>query len=255
MHFSRKALRKQARILDSGSCVFCGTTEGAITEDHYPPKSWFRQKRWPPGYSYRACQPCNKVSAEADRFVGFLIGASEKLTEESLKLWKGFQANHDRSPQDFLKLAPTPPELRTTNTADKMVVIEGRSWDYLSLVAEKLVRSLVFREKLTIVPRDAQILWLVATNSAQKLELPEQLRELFGPGEGAAASHIGNQFQHWHADIAPGLFGVYCKFRESLAFAFVVSTAATDIYAMHHAGSTGLYRLKPGQMPWQSASS
>ena len=55
--------RKRRFYVEHPVCCFCGGTVPATTQDHIPSRSFFRQRQWPVGYVFPACEPCNKYTA------------------------------------------------------------------------------------------------------------------------------------------------------------------------------------------------
>jgi hypothetical protein len=63
----RELSAKERAFGKSKMCIFCGGTVPADTIEHYPPKSIFSEKKWPDGYVFPACKPCNHGSRQEDK--------------------------------------------------------------------------------------------------------------------------------------------------------------------------------------------
>ena len=57
-----KKKKSRSFLLDHPMCCFCGGSEPATTEDHIPARAFFYGRRWPEGYSFPACEACNRDS-------------------------------------------------------------------------------------------------------------------------------------------------------------------------------------------------
>jgi len=81
-------------------CCFCGGAEHATSKDHLPPRTVFRDKKWPEGYEFPACEKCNNGSAENDALVGMMSrfgpgdDSRDPEREDSKKLIQAFKERH-----------------------------------------------------------------------------------------------------------------------------------------------------------------
>lgn len=69
---NRQALRREF-FAQHAMCIFCGGEERAITEDHIPPRSLFRERKWPEGYVFPACMRCNQASKDDENFLAAVL--------------------------------------------------------------------------------------------------------------------------------------------------------------------------------------
>src|SRR5438309_3008238 len=53
-------------------CCFCGGAARAETIDHVPPRTLFRDRRWPEGFIFPACNRCNDVTRKDELLVAML---------------------------------------------------------------------------------------------------------------------------------------------------------------------------------------
>jgi hypothetical protein len=68
-----EAKRKKGKLIGAGSpCIFCGGQRVATTQEHCPPRALFREKKWPEGYVFPACEECNWGTSDDDLMVAFL---------------------------------------------------------------------------------------------------------------------------------------------------------------------------------------
>ena len=54
-------------------CCFCGGNAPAVEEDHQPGRVFFRERKWPEGFSFPACKACNRISRDAENLVSLLV--------------------------------------------------------------------------------------------------------------------------------------------------------------------------------------
>lgn len=55
--------RRRDRFLrEHPFCCFCGGNTPTQTEDHWPPRSIFKNRSWPEGYVFPACEDCNAAT-------------------------------------------------------------------------------------------------------------------------------------------------------------------------------------------------
>lgn len=57
-----KNRRLQAFLQEHPLCCYCGGNEPATTEDHWPPRSVFNERKWPDGYVFPACDRCQMAT-------------------------------------------------------------------------------------------------------------------------------------------------------------------------------------------------
>ena len=69
---NRQALRHQF-FARNPRCIFCGGHETATTEDHQPPRSLFRERHWPEGYVFPACNDCNRATKDDENILGAVL--------------------------------------------------------------------------------------------------------------------------------------------------------------------------------------
>ena len=64
--------RRAAFFAKHPTCCFCGGETPATTEDHFPSRSMFRDRAWPEGYVFPACEKCNEASAKKELLIAML---------------------------------------------------------------------------------------------------------------------------------------------------------------------------------------
>lgn len=68
---SRK--RKQKFFEAHPYCAFCGGSKPTETEDHQPARVFFKERQWPEGFVFPACQKCNGASRESERLLALFV--------------------------------------------------------------------------------------------------------------------------------------------------------------------------------------
>lgn len=63
--------RKQRFLADHTQCCYCGLP--ATTIDHFPPRSFFKERNWPVGYEFPACHTCNHAKSHDEQSLGLLV--------------------------------------------------------------------------------------------------------------------------------------------------------------------------------------
>ncbi len=66
------ARRKRKFFSEHPFCCFCGGATPATTEDHFPSRALFRDRKWPEGYVFPACLPCNQATARDELIVAWI---------------------------------------------------------------------------------------------------------------------------------------------------------------------------------------
>jgi hypothetical protein len=78
----RKQERRQTFLQQHPVCCFCGGSQRATTEDHFPPRAIFHDRQWPEGYVFPACASCNAATAKHELLVSMLarLGSNARAT-------------------------------------------------------------------------------------------------------------------------------------------------------------------------------
>lgn len=76
-----EAKRSKLRFyIEHPDCCFCAGEASSETQDHWPPRSIFRERDWPKGHVFPACSRCNGHSSTAETTFAIL----SKMTRENL---------------------------------------------------------------------------------------------------------------------------------------------------------------------------
>lgn len=85
----QKKKRLEKFLKTHPQCCFCGGNVPATTHDHIPPSSVFTSRKWPAGYEFPACFPCNNDSSRDDVVIALFsrFGPKGKKTESERAEW------------------------------------------------------------------------------------------------------------------------------------------------------------------------
>lgn len=69
----RKKMSEKAFAMNRSKwCIYCGGNELATTADHCPPRAAFVDRKWPTGFIFPACEPCNNKASDAEKIFSFV---------------------------------------------------------------------------------------------------------------------------------------------------------------------------------------
>lgn len=80
------AARRRAFFEAHPRCCFCAGSRLATTRDHQPGRVLFKDRVWPDGFVFPACEPCNQISAPSEKVMALLLhgeGASDDSPNRS----------------------------------------------------------------------------------------------------------------------------------------------------------------------------
>lgn len=69
--------RREQFFADHPRCCFCAGQNLAAEEDHQPGRVFFLGRKWPEGFVFPSCIPCNRVSRDAENRLSVLIANVE----------------------------------------------------------------------------------------------------------------------------------------------------------------------------------
>jgi hypothetical protein len=97
--------RKKLKIKNGNyQCIFCGGFTPANTVDHVPPKIIFKNKSWPEGFEFPACEPCNNGTSDDDLVVG-LLARMTKEDSSILGILKNIKGQHPQLLAEMLDIS------------------------------------------------------------------------------------------------------------------------------------------------------
>ena len=255
-------------------CIFCGGNTAATTRDHIPPRQLFRDRQWPEGYEFPACEPCNASTRNHEQFVSVLTrfypdSATPSEQSEFKKSLAGAW-NNIGQPMETLR-----PSARNVRLKLKELGIEKDpnlgTWEYpflsvassevrtsLRLFAQKLFCALHYKHTSKIIPNNAAIAWRWFSNiQAARKEIPEGIFRIT-PGRPVIKRNgksLQNQFDYGFGVSDTGEIGAYfATFRFTFAMYGFVSFDSQKIPESIHEQDT-VSPLIPNRTPDRSPPS
>jgi hypothetical protein len=237
-----QAKNRRRRLLESQqTCIFCGQSP-STEEDHYPPRAVFPERRWPEGFSFGACERCNKGSADYDLIVAVLskFDPTRQPTEADLKQGSGHVARlFRRFPDATNQLFGMPPYTRepvsTALGIEPIRDAQGRELlavgippivhEAVHAFMAKVSKALHFTHTGRIVPTTAGMRghWFSNADRAKQQGplIPDSVVEILGVAGPIqrARQDLREYFDYRYATSGDGAIGAYlCGFGASFAF-------------------------------------
>ena len=165
-------------------CCFCGGLSVATTEDHWPPRSFFRNRAWPEGFVFPACESCNKTSCSSEQVIGLLLHGSHDGHDRAAfqRVIKGVRQDF---PEVFEKLFPSSGRERrnmlrksgiekpagVTLSEIPMVNLPMKVWKpHFDMLARKMMLALHYQAFGAPLSKQGLIWHTVHTNADKKSE-------------------------------------------------------------------------------------
>lgn len=180
-----EARRRQDRLQTSGAqCIFCGGQALATTVEHCPPRSLFRDKAWPEGYEFPACESCNGGTSDQDLVAAFMARLDPDLGADQHRMGIGLMKAVNRQLPGFLSEMFERSAVKARADARRLGIVPPKGMTYQELgianipeamhrcvetLAAKLTKAVYFMEQGCIFPSDGDIGFNWFTN-AQKQE-------------------------------------------------------------------------------------
>ncbi|WP_454722574.1 hypothetical protein [Delftia acidovorans] len=226
MKLGRKQKRQQ--FFESHPyCCFCGGLEIATTEDHFPGRSIFIERKWPEGYVFPACEKCNASSSddelvmavlartgpEKDKNRNFLKEfnkAINALQRQNPDLTQGFQTFTRNDERKILKNLGAHPFDENGNPR-RPVTIPEEAFEHANNFGRKLAKALHYKHTGKIIPTTGHVFAKVFTNAEWNKVNPEKISSILG-GYAAIERNtqpLHNQFSYKYGITADGLASGY----------------------------------------------
>jgi hypothetical protein len=139
-------------------CCFCGGSAPATTRDHQPARVFFRDREWPEGFVFPACEPCNRISAESEAALAILAhGQNDSEDRTSYRqLLKSVRTTYPgliagmllttREKRSISKEQAIPKPSGITYAELPLVRIDRKFWDpHIEMVGRKLMLALHYQ--------------------------------------------------------------------------------------------------------------
>lgn len=231
--------RRQKFLTEHPICCFCGIADTA-TVDHVPPRAAFRERQFPEGFEFPACQACNSGSRQIEAVVSFYIRAFDQdehyVPDEVLRLYRGIQNNDlnllpnfdlsNRDKRRALRARGMERPLDSPLSELPLVGVPVEFSAYMASFSAKLTRALFYKELGNPVPKSHRVFttWMdfLAPEAPEVIKGFETLLSNLTVGSRRNVD-IGYQFLYlWGAD-GDDIFGAITQFSKSL---FVIGAVA-----------------------------
>ncbi len=243
----QRSRRKAAFLAKHPLCCFCGGLTPAMTEDHVPARSIFDGRDWPKGYSFPACDACNRLTREEENVLAFLSRINPgpgELTELQKLESRQFMASMRRNyPKAFELLAPSANQVRrflkdaeVTRPPGKLLrdvpLMSFGQPEFVTPIKNfgiKLFCALHYMHTGSIAPAGATVSIRFVTN-VQLLRgaLPDEIFHILGgrPVVERGKNDLQEQFSYIYGVSAERDLSAYvCKFRASFVLIGIVTTS------------------------------
>lgn len=250
-------IRKEKFFSNHPICCFCGGHRSASTLDHIPSRSFFRNRRWPEGYVFPACEECNAATSgiELITAVVFRMASSQQDVEETVKHLREMRRRH---PDIMQSLFPTSTAIRRWLRESKLSLPPGTTTKDLPLVslahpeirdavrlyARKIFLSIFYKHTSVIFPSGGEIHFGWYTNGTPSSKVPKL--DLLDGLQSSGSLKRGNielsdQFRYRYGFTPEGAGVVHISFNEGVAMYGVLLPEPTSDEPDVHA----LAKLKP----------
>lgn len=227
--------RRDAFFTEHPKCCFCGGETPATTEDHQPGRVFFKDRRWPEGFVFPACDGCNSRSREAEELVAILIHGEaetddrnkyqtlmESVNRRYPNLVRSMLPESTREIREILKEGGVQRPVGTPYRDVPVIKLDSKFWEpHLTTFSRKLLLALHYQCFGTALPPSGAVWHFVHSNfDYMSGRFPEQLLDLAKniatPARQKAP--MGDQFGvRWN--VVPGMkTGLFvCQFHDRLA--------------------------------------
>lgn len=198
-------------------CAFCGGKASATTIEHCPPRAMFQFRRWPEGFEFPSCEPCNLGTDDHDLLIAMLarmdpfelkgdqdgthVGLMKAVNRQFPGLLEKMMPSASdarRSNREF-GLHPAPGQ---THQETGLVKIPEEFHRAVSVLARKLSKGIYYRETGFPFPDDGCLLLNWFTNAdivrTGKYVVFDLLKELKGvaPPLQRSGNYLNDQFEY-----------------------------------------------------------
>lgn len=174
---SRRALKWQKQVSRKNLletcpfCVFCGGMQPATTQEHCPPRHFFKDKKSPQGFVFSACSRCNKGSSDHDQIFSVFAGVRlvpadpcwgdkvDKLKRHMGSKWDQLENEMmiDSREKYFMAMRYGKSCLEELIGHYKVLRLPRLVIDSCRTVAVKLVKGIYYKETGRIFPADGAV--------------------------------------------------------------------------------------------------
>jgi hypothetical protein len=171
--------RKKSFFAEHPICCFCGGVHAATTEDHWPPRSIFRDRHWPEGFVFPACTSCNEASRVTEKLIGLLLHGSHQdanremyqkvvasVRREFPGVIEGMLPKGARDVRSMLRRKGLKRPKSKLLAEIPYVQLDQSIWkSHFDLFAQKMMLALHYQCFGTSLPADGRIWYMMNTNA------------------------------------------------------------------------------------------
>lgn len=243
---SQRMARLKRFVQKHPTCYFCAA-QPTTTKDHVPSRECFRNRVWPHGYEFPACQRCNGAAGKLEQVVALylLLANHEDQGPERDRLLKLIQGVRNNNPELLPRINLGANDVRRYLRDKNLSLSSGMTHGDVPLAelpignraafelfARRLTCALYYKEVGTPLPLDHFIAtaWLPFADPGSA-DFTAKAHELFPEltMTNRRNTDIGNQFFYrwgFHSDRT--LFGYAAQFAKS--FFFFGASALPELY-------------------------
>lgn len=230
-------------------CYFCGET--ATTKDHVPHSDYFKDREWPEGYEFPACQSCNNPVGKVEQAVKLYFRISDISQEaeegEINKLMMGVNNNTpELLPRDMraiekrreLKKYGFPLPQGEFLSDYPMIAFPKQGANAFRIFSRRLACALYYKHVGKILPHEH----FIRTYQIQSVhEAAGRLVNEIGsmmqhtPAIRRGKNDLSDQFAYvWNADAAQELFSFIATFTQAFVVVGIVAADGSGTDYIRH---------------------
>jgi len=162
-------------------CCYCGGGTSASTEDHWPSRSIFKERKWPQGYVFPACIPCQQTTSDDETLFALLcrLHPKDETQEEIEHTRKLMAAISERLPDIYHSFFPSANKVKSWLRESKQKIMPGQTTKDIPMLslehpginervrncAAKLFLSLHYLHTKKILPSKGGIFFMWYSNA------------------------------------------------------------------------------------------
>ncbi len=210
-----KRQKREAFLRAHPVCCHCGTAP-ATTEDHVPARICFKDKAWPEGYVFPACEACNLKDRDAEFVVAFHLHSMTDNVADFQRAYVGLRNNYPAAlPSPIISVGEKAKALSRRGITvpawqipfAPIVKLSADAHQYFHRFAGKLAKAFYYKAASTPMPAHFRTItqWLVADSNEAVAMLDAIVSILPNVDVGQRVNvSLGNQFVCRHLLFAQG---------------------------------------------------
>lgn len=187
--------RREAFFREHPNCCFCGGDSPATTEDHQPARTYFKNRTWPEGFVFPACDACNGATRQSEKVLSILINGYAE-SEDRRDYQKLIASIRSEYPDLIRSMIPNNPNevrrLFRENSLEKptgatfrdlpIVKLNRKFWEeHIINVAKKIMIALHYKcFKTPLSPNGGATVFIHTNFDWAAGKFPQEILELAG---------------------------------------------------------------------------